>query len=91
MGAIGNAPTQIIQVSETSVADRAGLVVGDVLLELGGRPVDSSVGLRQIVSEWRWGDVVAATIERDGKSEKIDIAVRRAVESAEDAVETIED
>ena len=77
MGPIGKEPTQIIQLSAGSVADRAGFQVGDVLQSLGGEPVSSGVDLRRIVSGWRWGDVATAEILRDGKEQQISIAVRR--------------
>ena len=77
MGAIGEKPTQIIQVSEESVAERAGLAVGDVLLTLGGQPIESAVDLRRSVANWRWGDVITAGIERDGELQDIVIPVRR--------------
>ncbi len=77
MGPIGKEPTQIIQLSEGSVAERAGIEVGDVLVSLNGEQVSSGVDLRRIVSGWRWGDVVAATIKRDGEQQQVSIAVRR--------------
>jgi aminopeptidase N len=77
MGALGSQPTKIIQVSEDSVADRAGLKVGDVLLELNNQPIDSSTTMRRVASSWRWGDVVDAIIERDGEKLSIVIPVRR--------------
>ncbi len=77
MGPIGKEPTQIIQLSEGSVAARAGIKVGDVLVSLDGEQVSSGVDLRRIVSAWRWGDVVTAEIKRDGKQQQVSIAVRR--------------
>ncbi|NND37012.1 MAG: hypothetical protein HKN81_07740, partial [Gammaproteobacteria bacterium] len=47
MGKLGERPTQLIQVSKGSVAQRAGLVVGDVLLSLDGTPIDSAELLRK--------------------------------------------
>ncbi len=80
MGAIGDQPTKIIQVSEGSVAERAGIAVGDVLLRLDDAAVESGVSLRKIVSDWRWGDVVVATIEREGAEQELTVAVRRAID-----------
>ena len=77
MGPIGDEPTQIIQVSEGSVAERAGIQVGDVLRELNGTPIDSSVTIREVVADWRWGDEATALIERDGEAQTVTVPVRR--------------
>ncbi len=77
MGKLGKRPTQLIQVSEDSVADRAGLVVGDVLLSIDGRQIASAETLRKVFAPYRWGDVVTAVIERDGREQKLIIPIRR--------------
>lgn len=77
MGALGERPTQLIQVGKESVAERAGLAVGDVLLSLDGTPVDSAETLRRLFAPYRWGDVVTASIERDGKQQDVVIPLRR--------------
>ncbi len=78
MGSLGKDPGQIIQVSEKSVAERAGLKVGDVLLSLGGAPINSSNSLRKLMANYRWGDVAEAVIRRNGQETGIDINFRRA-------------
>ncbi|MEJ2139453.1 MAG: ChaN family lipoprotein [Gammaproteobacteria bacterium] len=77
MGAIGDEPTKIIQVSEDSIAERAGIVVGDVLKSINGQEVDSGTTLKKIVSNWRWGDVVRVGIEHEGEAREISVPVRR--------------
>jgi len=77
MGKLGDHPTQLIQVSNDSVAERAGLVVGDILLSLNGRPVGSGEALRNVFAPVRWGDVITARIQRNGQTQKLDIPVRR--------------
>jgi len=77
MGKLGDRPTQLIQVSKGSVAERAGLVVGDVLLSLDGRPVDSAETLRMAFAPVRWGNVVTAVIERDGERYELELPIRR--------------
>ncbi len=77
MGKLGKQPTRLIRVSEDSVAERAGLVVGDVLLGLDGRRIASAEMLRKVFAPYRWGDVVTALIERDGRQQKIIIPIRR--------------
>ncbi len=78
MGSLGKEPGQIIQVSEKSVAERAGLKVGDVLLSFDGMPISSEKTLRKLVADYRWGDVAKVVIRRDGKETALDINFRRA-------------
>jgi len=87
MGPIGDQPTQIIQVSENSVGERAGLLVGDVLVNIDGTPVGSSENLRKISADWRWGDVVTVDIERDGEPLQMNVPLRRALSDADDKAE----
>lgn len=77
MGKLGNRPTKIIQVSEDSVAERAELAVGDVLLSIDGRPVDSAEMLRRVFAPYRWGDIATIRIERDGKEQDVIVPIRR--------------
>jgi uncharacterized iron-regulated protein len=77
MGSLGKEPGEIIQVSEGSVAARAGLAVGDVLLALDAAPIDSDVTLRKRVADYRWGDVATARIRRDGKERDVEVKFRR--------------
>lgn len=79
MGSLGKEPAEIIQVSEKSVAERAGLKVGDVLLSFDGTPISSEKTLRKLVANYRWGDVAKVVIRRDGKETALDINFRRVV------------
>ncbi|MFQ5634888.1 MAG: ChaN family lipoprotein [Gammaproteobacteria bacterium] len=77
MGKLGDRPTQLIQVGKQSVAERAGLVAGDVLLSIDGQTIDSAETLRQVFAPYRWGDVAVARIERDGRERELIIPIRR--------------
>jgi len=77
MGPIGQRPTAIIQVTPGSVAERAGIRVGDVLLALDGVPVDSTPTLRYLESAYRWGDVITARLQRDGAEVDVVVPLRR--------------
>jgi S1-C subfamily serine protease len=77
MGSLGKDPGQIIQVSDKSVANRAGIVVGDVLLEVDGAPIPSDSTLRRLMAPSRWGDVVRLKIRRAGKEMDVDVPLRR--------------
>ncbi len=78
MGKLGEEPTRIIQVSRGSVAERAGLKVGDVLLTLDGAAIDADNTLRRVMAAYRWGDVAEARIRRDGRDQPLTIEIRRA-------------
>jgi uncharacterized iron-regulated protein len=78
MGSLGKEPGQIIQVSGKSVADRAGIKVGDVLLSLDGTVIGSDNTLRRLMAEYRWGDVVQVGIRRDGQPLTVPVPLRRA-------------
>ena len=75
----GKAVTEVIQVSEGSVAERAGIRVGDTLLALDGEPIADALQMRIRVSDWRWGDTVTARILRDGEELELPIPVRRVL------------
>ncbi|MCC7488175.1 MAG: ChaN family lipoprotein [Gammaproteobacteria bacterium] len=77
MGSFGKATGQIIQVSKDSVADRAGLKVGDILLSLDGTAIDSSNTLNRVFSSYRWGDSAKARISRGGVEQDIEVPIRR--------------
>ncbi len=79
MGRLGKEPGQIIQVSKHSVAERAGLKVGDVLLALDGTPLTSDNAVRKLMSTYRWGDSATARIRRDGREMDLVVPIRRAV------------
>lgn len=77
MGPIGKRPGQVIQVGKQSLAERAGVRVGDVLLALDGQPVTDGTALRRLEAGYRWGDVLVARIERDGSELELSIPLRR--------------
>ena len=78
MGALGKDPGQIIQVSGKSVAERAGLKVGDVLLSLDGRAIASDNNLRKPLADYRSGDTAPARIRPAGAEQDLAVNFRRA-------------
>jgi uncharacterized iron-regulated protein len=82
MGAFGKEPGQIIQVSEKSVAERAGIKVGDVLVSFAGTPIVLDNTLRKLMAGYRWGDTAKVTIRRDGKDLDLQVPIRRVPPAA---------
>jgi uncharacterized iron-regulated protein len=78
MGRFGAEPGQVIRVQADSVAARAGVREGDVLLAIDGATVSSDRALGALMAEHRWGDVVEARIRRDGAEQLLMIAIRRS-------------
>jgi len=78
MGSFGPNPTEIIQVSPRSVADRAGLQVGDVLVSLDGAAISADQELRRRVADYRWGDSARVLVRRGEAELTLDMPIRRA-------------
>ena len=67
----------VSQVLPGSAAEKAGLQAGDVIVEVNGRPVDSS-GLRNVVGLMRLGTRMEITFIRDGERRKVEAATGRS-------------
>ena len=78
MGNAGQEPGQIIQVVKGSVAERAGLRVGDVLLALNGTPITGEPALRRLMADVQWGDEVRVGLRRNAAPLDLQIQVRRS-------------
>lgn len=76
-GAVGSDPMKVIQVSDDSVAQRAGILVGDVLLHLDQRELDSGVALRKQIAGYDWGDSAVLRLKREGEAQTLDLHFRR--------------
>jgi len=63
-----------VSVDENAPAGKAGLLIGDVLIELNGHALDRPEGLRPLLAE-AVGKTVAVRIVRAGKLETLQIAV----------------
>jgi uncharacterized iron-regulated protein len=59
---------QIIDVEKKSVAERAGIAVGDVLVSVDGAPVESRETLSRLVGEKKWGDSASLVLRRGGET-----------------------
>jgi len=59
-------------------ADKAGLKIKDVILEIEGNPIHSSSRLLEIVGSRKPGDELKMTIQRDGKKRNVSVKLQEA-------------
>jgi uncharacterized iron-regulated protein len=83
MGAIGDDPSKVIQVSEDSVAERAGIAVGDVLISIDGRAIESTASLRETLAKYEWGDSAEIELSRNDESITITVPFRRRMQETD--------
>ena len=70
---------KVIQVSDDSVAQRAGVRVGDVLLHLDDSKLDSSIALRKQIAGYDWGRQRRIAVRaRRTRCKSLDLHFRRA-------------
>ena len=67
-----------------SAAEAAGLVEGDIITEVDGRPVTESRPLDEHIARYRPGDRVELTVLRDGRER--DVSVRLGARPVEPPV-----
>ena len=65
----------VVSVQPDSPADRAGLLVGDVLLDFDGEPVTHVMELFELLDERRVGRAVVARLLRGGSETRLDVTV----------------
>jgi S1-C subfamily serine protease len=65
----------VVGVSSGSPAEAAGLLVGDVLLDFGGQPIQSPEDLLQGLSSDRVGKAVRLKLLRGGQSHEVTVTV----------------
>ena len=73
MGMKGKKGALVAELVPGGPADKAGVQPGDVVVELNGRPVSSSVELTRMVALSHTGDTLHVSILRDGKPRAIDV------------------
>jgi S1-C subfamily serine protease len=74
---------QIIAVEKKSVAGRARLAVGDLLVSMDGTPVDSRETLSRLVAEKKWGDSARLSVRRGGETLDVTAYFRRVATEVE--------
>ena len=75
----------VAEVTPGAPAERAGIEVGDIMLEFAGRQIDEQVRLPRVVADTEIGSTVPITVWRDGSEVTLEITVgdlNRASEAA---------
>ncbi len=68
---------EVIQVDKKSSAARAGVKVGDRLVELDGRPAADREAIHRVFAEKRWGDSVRLAVRRGSETVALELKLRR--------------
>jgi S1-C subfamily serine protease len=71
----------VTEVVAGSAAAEAGIVPGDVIVEVDGQEVRSPADVANIIRSRRAGDTITITIERNGKSEEVTVTLRTRADS----------
>ena len=69
---------RILEVGPGSLADDAGIIVDDVLLDLGGTPTPTAEAAREVILGVRPGERLAVTVERDGTRRVLSLSFPRS-------------
>lgn len=65
----------VVQILDNGPASKGGLQVGDVILELGGKPIIMSADLPHLVGGMKPGEKAELTIVRNGARKKLSVTV----------------
>jgi putative serine protease PepD len=77
-GPAGDAGARVQQVATGSPAEQAGLRPGDVITQVGERPVGDPDDLLAAVQAYRAGDQVPVTVTRDGSAQELAVTLGAA-------------
>jgi serine protease Do len=72
----------VVNVEDGSPADKSGLRLGDVIVSYNGERIDQANELPRLVAGTKPGEKAAVEIVREGKREKLDVAVGEASAAA---------
>jgi S1-C subfamily serine protease len=67
----------VTEVVPDSAADKGGIEVGDVIIEIDGTTVESSADVRSAVTDHEPGDSVELRIVRDGEEQTVEVELGR--------------
>ena len=63
----------VLEVGEDSAAEKAGLVIGDIIVKMDDEVVDSTVKLKKLLFKYKLGDTSTLTILRNSVEEKLEL------------------
>ena len=69
-------PIRIKEVVKGSPSDIAGLKAGDIILELGGKKLNSLQEMSTVIFYTRAGTILPITINRDGKKKNFELNIK---------------
>jgi S1-C subfamily serine protease len=69
----GQSAVLVVHVEPAGPADRAGVLLGDVVIELQGKPVEDTGDIQQLLGLSKIGETVEATVLRGGAPLKLSI------------------
>ncbi len=72
----------VLDVAEGSAADKAGIVAGDVIVEVNSQPVHDSKALSRLVASKAPGDKVSVRVIRNAKEKTLEATLMESSESA---------
>ncbi len=65
----------IVQIVEDGCADKAGLKTGDRIIGVDGETIEDATDVRTILNQHKIGESIKVTVDRDGKTLSIDVAL----------------
>lgn len=68
----------VISMQENGAADRAGIKIGDVIVDIEGEAVSTGEELNEIKNQYKAGDTINLTVSRSGKEIKIKVTLQEA-------------
>lgn len=73
----------IMSIQEDGAADRAGIKVGDVIIDIEGNAVSSAQEYNEIKNQFKAGDTVSITVSRNGQDIKIKVTLQEQKSNSE--------
>ena len=73
----GGKGVSVINVEKKSVAERAGVAVGDLIVSMDGTAVEDRETLNRLVAEKKWGDSARLALRRGGNAVNVTAYFRR--------------
>lgn len=75
-------------VQEGSAADKAGIKVRDVIIDIEGTPIKTAEELNKVKNQYKAGDTITITVDRGGEDIELEITLQEARQITGDDEET---